>query len=292
MDAHARASLLEVVTAPNVQCSGTSEGVAAAQGAAASDHYEPEDVTDEGAGDRVAEPESPGDADDTERYSGGDGTQVGDDVTSGRVGSQIRHAAPRAGRDAVRQPDTGTAVRPRRVTDKNSEFTEFMRDARDPLHRMAFLLCGDRHRAEELTQQTFERCYRHWHKARQGDPLVYARRILANLRIDTWRRTRREVLAGPEDLLGEQPAVRGEAPGGSASSGTRNVEDRDAVVRALLQLPVKQRRVVVLRHLLDLSEHEVAAELRIPLGTVKSTASRGLSQLRTILETARGGGAR
>ncbi|MBL0886115.1 sigma-70 family RNA polymerase sigma factor [Myceligenerans sp. I2] len=164
-----------------------------------------------------------------------------------------------------------------------------MRSARDPLHRMAFLLCGDRHRAEELTQQTFERCYRHWHKARQGEPLAYARRILANLRIDTWRRTRREVLAGPEDLLNE-PAAGGEGPGGSASRppDTRVVEDRDAVVRALLQLPLKQRRVVVMRHLLDLSETEVTRELGMPLGTVKSTASRGLAQLRTILE-ARGG---
>ena len=39
----------------------------------------------------------------------------------------------------------------------------------------------------------------------------------------------------------------------------KSVDDRDAVVRALLLLPVKQRRVVVMRHLLDLSEAEVAA---------------------------------
>ncbi|WP_344102491.1 SigE family RNA polymerase sigma factor [Myceligenerans crystallogenes] len=209
---------------------------------------------------------------------------------------QIRHASAR-GNDNIRHPETGRGVAARpavdssagKTADKNAEFTEFMRDARDPLHRMAFLLCGDRHRAEELTQQTFERCYRHWHKARQGDPLTYARRILANLRIDTWRRHRREVLAGPEDLLNEPAATRGEPAGGGAGAGTRTVEDRDAVVRALLQLPLKQRRVVVMRHLLDLSEHEVADELRIPLGTVKSTASRGLSQLRVILESARGG---
>ncbi|WP_318843007.1 SigE family RNA polymerase sigma factor [Myceligenerans pegani] len=202
------------------------------------------------------------------------------------MGAQIRHAASRG---SARRPDSERATAEGTVTDKNTEFTEFMRAARDPLHRMAFLLCGDRHRAEELTQQTFERCYRHWHKARQGDPLVYARRILANLRIDTWRRTRREVLAGPEDLL-DEPAARGEtARGGSAvASPTRTVEDRDAVVRALLQLPLKQRRVVVMRHLLDLSETEVARELGMPLGTVKSTASRGLAQLRTILES-RGG---
>ncbi len=52
------------------------------------------------------------------------------------------------------------------------------------------------------------------------------------------------------------------------------------MVRALLLLPVKQRRVVVLRHLLDLSEADVAAELAIPIGTVKSSAARGLAGLR------------
>ncbi|MFE6235878.1 sigma-70 family RNA polymerase sigma factor [Cellulosimicrobium sp. NPDC057862] len=70
-------------------------------------------------------------------------------------------------------------------------------------------------------------------------------------------------------------------PAGGEQAGS--VDDRDAVVRALLTLPTKQRRVVVLRHLLDLSESEVAAELGIPVGTVKSTASRGLARLRELL---------
>lgn len=171
---------------------------------------------------------------------------------------------------------------------KNEEFTAFMREAKDLLHRMAFLLSGDAHRAEELTQQTFERCYRHWHKARQGDPLVYARRVLANLRIDTWRRTRREILTGPDELPQDDVV----APRAAARTPTRTVDDRDAVVRALLRLPLKQRRVVVLRHLLDLSESEVSTELGIPLGTVKSTASRGLAHLREILDVNALGGIR
>lgn len=175
---------------------------------------------------------------------------------------------------------TATHARRNAQASKNEEFTAFMREAKDPLHRMAFLLSGDAHRAEELTQQTFERCYRHWHKARQGDPLVYARRVLANLRIDAWRRTRREVLTGPEELPQDDIRVSRQ----SARMPTRTVDDRDAVVRALLRLPLKQRRVVVLRHLLDLSESEVSNELGIPLGTVKSTASRGLAHLRAILD--------
>lgn len=170
---------------------------------------------------------------------------------------------------------------------KNAEFTVFMEQAVGPLHRMAYLLCGDQHRAEELTQQTFERTYRSWARARDGDPLAYARRILANLRIDTWRRTRREVLSGPETLQGHAEELL-TGPGPGRGSGARAapgaVDDRDLVVRALLQLPLKQRRVVVMRHLLDLSEVEVSTELDIPVGTVKSTASRALARLRTILD--------
>jgi len=164
---------------------------------------------------------------------------------------------------------------------RDEEFSAFMRDARDPLHRMAYLLCGDRHRAEELTQHALERTYRAWSRARERDPLAYARRVLANLRVDTWRRTRREVLAGPDELTRAEGVRRPGRPGTGEPTGS--VDDRDAVVRALLTLPVKQRRVVVLRHLLDLSESEVAAELGMPVGTVKSTASRGLARLRELL---------
>ncbi len=151
------------------------------------------------------------------------------------------------------------------------EFIAFVDVARDPLYRMAYLLCGDPHRAEDLTQQTFERTWRTWGTARRGDPLVWARRILANQRIDAWRRTRREVLSGLEQRDGK------------SASQTSSVDDRDALVRALMLLPVKQRRVVVLRHLLDLSEAEVASELDIPVGTVKSSAARGLANLRSTL---------
>ena len=59
--------------------------------------------------------------------------------------------------------------------------------------------------------------------------------------------------------------------------------DRDQLVRALATLTPRQRRIVVLRHLEGLSEREVADDLGVSLGTVKSTASRGLAQLRAVL---------
>ncbi|GHH70722.1 sigma factor [Promicromonospora soli] len=67
----------------------------------------------------------------------------------------------------------------------------------------ALLLSGDPHRAEELVQATFERTYRSWRRARDGEPRAYARRILLNLRIDGWRRSRTRSFAifpTPTDL--------------------------------------------------------------------------------------------
>lgn len=165
-----------------------------------------------------------------------------------------------------------------RAASRGEEFVSFVRDSQDRLTAIAYLLTGDRHRAEELVQQTYERMWRHWGRASDGDPFAYARRTLANLRIDTWRRTRREVLTDQTDDDG------GARPSDIRPDHTARVHDRDAVVRALLTLPAKQRRVVVLRHLLDLPETQVAAELGMPVGTVKSTAYRALGRLRTVLE--------
>lgn len=159
--------------------------------------------------------------------------------------------------------------------DRDAEFSAFMVSASPALARTAWLLCGDVHRAEELVQRALMNTYLAWPKARQGDPLAYARRTLANLRIDTWRRHRREVITAPTDL--PEPWTAGPAA---------QHADRDQLVRALATLTPRQRRIVVLRHLEGLSEREVADDLGVSLGTVKSTASRGLGQLRAALERA------
>lgn len=83
---------------------------------------------------------------------------------------------------------------------REEEFTAFMRDAAPALGRTAWLLCGDEHLADELVQQALTRTYLSWRKARERDPMAYARRTLANLRIDHWRRRRREVLTAPAEL--------------------------------------------------------------------------------------------
>nr|WP_225224442.1 SigE family RNA polymerase sigma factor [Cellulomonas sp. JH27-2] len=162
--------------------------------------------------------------------------------------------------------------------DRDADFTAFARRAQAELGRTAWLLTGDVHAAAELVQTALVRTYTAWPRARAGDPMAYARRVMANARIDTWRRRRREVLVAPEAV----PHTAG-ADAGAA------VEHRDELVRALAQLSPQQRRVVVLRYLVGLSERETADDLGVSAGTVKTQASRGLHRLRATLGDLRGG---
>ncbi|MFD7309160.1 SigE family RNA polymerase sigma factor [Promicromonospora sp. NPDC059942] len=156
--------------------------------------------------------------------------------------------------------------------DLDAEFVDFVTSAGAYLYRTAYLLSGDADQAEELVQATFERTYRAWSKARLGEPRAYARRILMNLRIDGWRKDRRTAVTGD-----------GVIPLSPVPDHAHDVAVRDELGRALRALPLGQRRVVVLRHLLDLSEAQVAEELGISLGSVKSANARGLARLRSLL---------
>ncbi|WP_255347114.1 SigE family RNA polymerase sigma factor [Cellulomonas sp. KRMCY2] len=160
--------------------------------------------------------------------------------------------------------------------DHEAEVAAFMASASPALARTAWLLCGDAHQADELVQQTLVRTYLAWSRARERDPLAYARRTLANLRIETWRRRRREVLMDPATV-----------PENGEASGADLQAERDQLVRALAVLSPRQRRIVVLRHFEGLTEREVATDLGVSIGTVKSTASRSLARLREVLGEAR-----
>jgi RNA polymerase sigma-70 factor (sigma-E family) len=136
------------------------------------------------------------------------------------------------------------------------------------LLQTAYLLTGDRHRAEDLLQTALTRAYLRWDRISAEDPEGYVRRILANAHIDWWRRK-----PWREEPTDELPDV----PGPDATS---SYEVRDAVLRALSGLSRRQRAVVVLRYFEDLSEAEIAHTLGCSAGTVKSAASRALARLR------------
>jgi RNA polymerase sigma-70 factor (sigma-E family) len=161
-------------------------------------------------------------------------------------------------------------------SERDVAFTAFVESASPSLLRTAWLLTGDHHVAHDLVQAALVRTYVAWPRVRSESALAYARRILVNERTDRWRRHGSEVAVA---VLPEG------ASSSSSSSSMAGSDDRDAVVRLLARLPEQQRRVVVLRYYVDLSEQAVADLLDLSVGTVKSTASRGLAALRAELAT-------
>ncbi|KNX37723.1 SigE family RNA polymerase sigma factor [Luteipulveratus halotolerans] len=154
-----------------------------------------------------------------------------------------------------------------------ADFVAFVTASSPRLLHLAWLSCGDPHLAQELVQETFERVYVRWGRVGSDNPLAYSRRVLMNLRTDRWRRRRKETLSSdgavPESAVG--------------ADEHRRAEDRDLLVRLLRDLPPRERQIVVLRHYDDMSEREVAEALGVSLGTVKSSASRGLATMRAAL---------
>ncbi|GAB3460994.1 SigE family RNA polymerase sigma factor [Kineococcus endophyticus] len=151
------------------------------------------------------------------------------------------------------------------------EFEEFVSAGSDRLLRLALLLTGDRVLAEDLLQDVLERMYVGWRRIE--DPHAYARTALARRVTDRWRqRGRRPREVELEDWHGEPVA-----------DGTAARAERSRVVEALRALPPRQRAVIVLRYFEDWSEEQIADQLDVSRGTVKSQASKGLRTLRTLV---------
>lgn len=149
-------------------------------------------------------------------------------------------------------------------------FTVVVQDRLVSWRRMAFLICGDWARAEDLVQTALLRMYSKWHRIDVAGVDAYARRVITRLAIDESRRAYRRSEVSSSDLP-DRPAAGNEPAAGLD-------------VRAALQrLTPAHRAVLVLRFYLDLSIADTAAALRVGEGTVKSQTSRGLTALRAAI---------
>ncbi|MFE6825755.1 SigE family RNA polymerase sigma factor [Streptomyces sp. NPDC057690] len=154
--------------------------------------------------------------------------------------------------------------------EQEDRFQEFVRARWSRLVRTAYLLTGDVHHAEDLTQTALAKAYRSWRRiSRSDNPEAYVRRMLVSCNSDRFRKRRvaEALTAAPPERAGRD-------------EGAGRVEERGSLLAGLAQLPPKQRAVVVLRYWEDLSEAEVADVLGCSPGTVKSQASKGLAKLR------------
>jgi RNA polymerase sigma-70 factor (ECF subfamily) len=152
------------------------------------------------------------------------------------------------------------------------DFAEFYRAAKDGCLRAVYASCGDLALAEDLTSEAFARAYASWRTvARHPAPRAWVVRTALNTRVSWWRRRRREV-AWDESLDPAQDGPEGAGNGLDAQ-----------ILRALKELPRRQREVIALRIFLDLDTETTARTLGIAPGTVKAHLARATSALRDTL---------
>jgi RNA polymerase sigma-70 factor, ECF subfamily len=145
-------------------------------------------------------------------------------------------------------------------------FEEFYTATVGRLVGQLFPVTGDLHEAEEVVQEAFARASTRWSRIRDYDlPEAWVRRVAMNLAADRHRRRHRQLAAlqrhGPPAPV---PPVSVEAL---------------ALFHALGTLPIRQRQAIVLHYLADLPVEEIARDLALPVGTVKSRLARARQRL-------------
>lgn len=157
------------------------------------------------------------------------------------------------------------------TAEEDREYVEYVSAALDRLRRVAFLLCGDADRADDVVQAALLAVYLHWKKIRTvGNIDGYVHRILVRRYIDETRKGWARVLLAWRDTE-------------TAAAAGPSVEDAHAVQAALAKISRGQRAVLVLRFFCDMSVQETATVLGTSAGTVKSQTSRGLAAMRDLL---------
>lgn len=150
----------------------------------------------------------------------------------------------------------------------DEEFTLFVTGRMVPMRRVAYLLCQDWQRADDLVQTTITRLYVRWDRVRGMEHAeAYARTVLVHEYLGEQRSgwARRVSLDVPV------PDTAGQAP------DTEMALDMRA---ALAALPPRQRATLVLRFYCDLNVDQTAELLGCSAGTVKSQTAKGIDALR------------
>jgi RNA polymerase sigma-70 factor (sigma-E family) len=151
------------------------------------------------------------------------------------------------------------------------DFPAFVLGVQSHMHNLALALTGGNvHEAKDLVQSSLERIWARWHRLEVKEPHAYMRVVVAREFATSRRRHRwrREQLSAdlPEQLVPD-------FADGHAESAL--------LLRALSALPARQREVVVMRYLEDVSTADVAAALGCSEGSVKRSAYDGIRALRT-----------
>lgn len=159
---------------------------------------------------------------------------------------------------------------------RDAEFTAFVTARLQWLGRVAYLLCQDRTRAEDLVQTAITRLYVHWRRAAAAENLDgYARTVLV-----------RVFLSEQRTAWSKRVTVTDQLPDATAS--TVDLDAQMDMRSALAALAPRQRAAIVLRFYCDLSVEQTAFVLQCSAGTVKSQTARGLDTLRRTITSSAG----
>lgn len=152
----------------------------------------------------------------------------------------------------------------------DAEFAALFAARARHVRRVAYLLCGDWARAEDLAQTAFAKLYAAWPRLRDAQAAeAYLAKVLTRTFVDDNRRAWRR----------EHPTA--DLP--DRAAGPAPTDDRLVLLAALATVPPRQRACLVLRFFADCSVAETAQALGCTAGTVKSNTARGLDALRRVL---------
>ena len=165
--------------------------------------------------------------------------------------------------------------------------TEALAELYDRYGRLVFSLAfhsiADQAAAEEITQDVFLRVWRRagQYRAERGKVSTWLTGITRNRAIDQLRRRgsrpEQHSVAWADLPPGTEPAVEGPDQMTAASL------ERERVRTAVVELPLEQRQVLALAYFQGLSQSQIAHELDLPLGTVKTRVRLGMNKLRQML---------
>jgi RNA polymerase sigma-70 factor, ECF subfamily len=156
-----------------------------------------------------------------------------------------------------------------------ASFDSFVLATRSKLVGQAYAFTGDLGSAQDLVQEAYIKAWRNWENLqRYQNREAWVRRVLYNLAVSGWRKARRRRISEQRRWLEQPRAVE-------FDPNTQHQE----LAQALHSLPEQQQRVLVLHHVAGLRISEVAEELGLPEGTVKSSLSRGRASLAARIST-------
>jgi RNA polymerase sigma-70 factor (ECF subfamily) len=142
----------------------------------------------------------------------------------------------------------------------------------DPMYRAAWALCGSRHDAEDLVQETLANVLKRPRLLRDGNEIGYLLRALRNTYASHYRAAKRRP---QERQLFEDDGLPSQEPG---------VSSRE-IMEAIASVPAAFRDAVIAVDLLGLSYREAARSLRIPEATITTRLHRGRQHVaRTLID--------